>query len=57
MFINVQMLQYFFHVTFQTYLQKEKNLKNTKVLGSVGLGLGNTLGMCGESDEMAGTQS
>lgn len=54
MFINVQMLQYFFHVTFQNVSSERKNLKNTDILGNVGLSLGKTLGKRGESDEMVG---
>lgn len=43
MFINVQILPYFFHVTFQNVSSERKNLKNTDVLGNVGLGLGKTV--------------
>lgn len=31
---------------------RKKNLKNANVLGNMRLGIGKTLGKCGESDEM-----
>lgn len=52
-FINVQILEYFvFHVTHSLKrIFRERHLKDTNVWGNVRLGLGKTLGRCGESGE------
>lgn len=46
----------FYNIFFLCHLLKnifrKKNLKNTIFLGNMRLGLGKTLGKCGESDEM-----
>lgn len=52
MFINVQILQYFSMSPFIKYLQKEKKLKNTKVLGNMRLGLGKICSSHGESEDL-----